>query len=171
MESRVLQLTMMGMKNLLALTGDYTGKGYGGQGAPFFDLESVNAIMLLRQLSNRLMKSEDPDGFFVGCAISPFKRTEAECFVQHNKLFRKIMVGAQFIITQLGYDPRKIAELMNVLRQKHLQDIPVIGSVYVLNPKAAKIMNKGIIPGVVVTDEHLKTVTNEWETEQDLLLA
>jgi methylenetetrahydrofolate reductase (NADPH) len=37
MESRALQLAMMGMKNVLALTGDYTGKGFGGQGAPVFD--------------------------------------------------------------------------------------------------------------------------------------
>ena len=129
MESRALQLAMMGMKNLLALTGDYTGKGFGGQGAPVFDLESVNAIMLLRQLSERIIESGDPDGFFVGCAVSPFKRTEAECFAQYNKLFRKILAGAQFIITQLGYDARKFAELMRVLRQKDLQGIPVMGSV------------------------------------------
>ena len=34
MESRALQLAMIGMKNILALTGDYSGKGFGGQGAP-----------------------------------------------------------------------------------------------------------------------------------------
>ena len=172
MESRALQLAMMGMKNLLALTGDYPGKGFGGQGAPVFDLESVNAIMLLGQLSQRMMESGDPDGFFVGCAVSPFKRTEAECFAQYAKLFRKILAGAQFIITQLGYDARKFAELMGVLRHKGLQAIPVMGSVYVLNPKAAKIMNKGIIPGVAVSDELLAAIKKEWETpDQGLRLA
>ena len=30
MESRALQLARMGMKNILALTGDYNGKGFGG---------------------------------------------------------------------------------------------------------------------------------------------
>ena len=34
MESRALQLAMMGMKNILALTGDYSGEGFGGQGLP-----------------------------------------------------------------------------------------------------------------------------------------
>jgi methylenetetrahydrofolate reductase (NADPH) len=34
MESRALQLAPMGIKNILALTGDYSGKGFGGQGAP-----------------------------------------------------------------------------------------------------------------------------------------
>ena len=164
MESRALQLAMMGMKNLLAVTGDYTGKGYGGQGAPVFDLESVNAIRLLEELSERMFDLGDPDGFFVGCAVSPFKRTEAECFAQYNKLLRKICAGAQFIITQLGYDARKFAELMGILRQKGLQGIPVMGSVYVLNSKAATIMNMGIIPGVVVSDALLAVVKKEWET-------
>ncbi len=164
MESRALQLAMMGMKNLLALTGDYTGKGFGGQGAPVFDLESVNAIKLLGRLSKRIIESGDPDGFFVGCAVSPFKSTEAECFSQYNKLFRKIRAGARFIVTQLGYDAGKFAELMGILRRNDLQHIPAMGSVYVLNPKAAKIMNKGIIPGVVVTDDLLAVVIKEWET-------
>ncbi len=164
MESRALQLAMMGMKNLLALTGDYTGKGFGGQGAPVFDLESVNAIKLLGKLSKRMVESGDPDGFFVGCAVSPFKSTEAECFSQYNKLFRKIRAGGRFIITQLGYDARKFGELMGILRRNDLQHIPAMGSVYVLNPKAAKIMNKGIIPGVVVLDDLLAVIKNEWET-------
>jgi methylenetetrahydrofolate reductase (NADPH) len=164
MESRALQLAMMGMKNLLALTGDYTGKGFGGRGAPVFDLGSVNAVMLLQQLSQRMMESGDPDGFFVGCAVSPFKYTEAECYVQYNKLFRKIAAGAQFIITQLGYDAAKFAELMMVLKREKLHTVPVLGSVYVLNPKAAKIMNKGIIPGVFVSDQLLKAIKTEWQT-------
>ncbi len=172
MESRALQLAMMGMKNLLALTGDYTGKGFGGQGAPVFDLESVSAIMLLQQLSRRIIASGDPDGFFVGCAVSPFKRTEAECYTQYSKVCRKIAAGAQFIITQLGYDACKFSELMVFLRKKGLQDIPVLGSVYVLNPKAAKIMHKGIIPGAVVTDKLLNEIKKEWETpEQGQRLA
>ncbi len=58
MESRALQLAMMGMKNLLALTGDYTGKGFGGQGAPVFDLDAVNLLMMLDQLSHRLYEPE-----------------------------------------------------------------------------------------------------------------
>ncbi|MDR3630241.1 MAG: methylenetetrahydrofolate reductase C-terminal domain-containing protein [Desulfocapsaceae bacterium] len=163
MESRALQLAMMGMKNILAVTGDYTGKGFGGQGAPVFDLESVSSLMLLRYLSRRLLDAGDPDGFFAGCAVSPFKRTEAECFAQYAKLARKIAAGAQFIITQLGYDARKFAEVMHLLRQRGWQ-LPIMGSVYMLTPKAATIMNRGLIPGAVVTDKLLAEIRTEWET-------
>ncbi len=161
MESRALQLAMMGMKNLMALTGDYTGKGFGGQGAPVFDLDSVNLLMMLKQLSQRINESGDPDEFFSGCAVSPFKYTEAECFAQYAKLCRKIAAGAQFVITQLGYDAYKFAELISILKLAGI-DIPVFGSTYVLTPRAARIMNQGAVPGAVVTDKLLKQVEVEW---------
>jgi methylenetetrahydrofolate reductase (NADPH) len=161
MESRALQLAMMGMKNLLALTGDYTGKGFGGQGAPVFDLDSVNLLMMLKKLSQRINESGDPDDFFPGCAVSPFKYTEAECFAQYAKLCRKIAAGAQFVITQLGYDAHKFTELMGILKLTGI-NIPVFGSTYVLTPRAARIMNQGLVPGAVVTDKLLKQVEVEW---------
>ena len=165
MESRALQLAMMGMKNLLALTGDYTGKGFGGQGAPVFDLDSVNLQMMLQHLSQRINASGDPDGFFTGCAVSPFKYTEAECFAQYAKLCRKIAAGAQFVITQLGYDAYKLIELTKILKAAGT-DIPLFGSTYVLTPKAARIMNQGGVPGAVVTDKLLKQVEAEWKDPQ-----
>lgn len=162
MESRALQLAMMGMKNLLALTGDYTGQGFGGQGAPVFDLDAVNLLMMLDQLSHRFYEAGDPDGFFTGCAISPFKYTEAESFVQYAKLCRKISAGAGFIITQLGYDARKFQELMRVINSLEISQ-PVFGSIYLLTPRSAKIMNRGQVPGAVVTQKLLDTVLDEWK--------
>ena len=140
MESRALQLAMMGMKNILALTGDYTGKGFGGQGAPVFDLDSVNLLVMLNMLTDRVNETGDPDGYFAGCAVSPFKRSEAECFAQYAKLCRKFSADAQFAITQLGYDARKFKELIQIQRYTGIS-LPTIGSVYVLTPKAARIMN------------------------------
>ncbi len=161
MESRALQLAMMGMKNILALTGDYTGHGYGGQGAPVFDLDSVNLLAMLRLLNERMRQAGDPDDFFAGCAVSPFKRTEGETFAQYAKLCRKTAAGARFVITQLGYDARKFEELMRIKTLLGI-DLPVLGSVYVLNPKVARIMNQGRIPGAVVTDDLLARVRQEW---------
>ncbi len=161
MESRALQLAMMGMKNILALNGDFAGKGFGGQGAPVFDLDSVNLQCMLGMLNERLNESGDPDGFFTGCAVSPFKSTEDECFAQYAKLCRKVSAGARFIITQLGYDLRKFRELL--LMEQHMDiHIPALASVYVLTPKSAEIMNKGRVPGAVVSDHLLGMVKKEW---------
>jgi methylenetetrahydrofolate reductase (NADPH) len=165
MESRAWQLDRMGMKNLLALTGDYSGKGFGGQGKPVFDLDSVNLICAINLMSRKLEERGDPEGFLIGCAVSPFKSTEAETFTQYAKLCRKAAAGAHFTITQLGYDARKFQELMQVQRDFGIQ-IPTLASVYHLTPGAAQIMNSGKIPGVVVTDKLLQQVKEEWRDKQ-----
>ena len=165
MESRALQLAMIGMKNILALTGDYSGQGFGGQGAPVFDLDSVNLHILFTLLTQRIQAAGDPDGFFAGCAVSPFKYTEGESVAQYAKMSRKAAAGARFVITQLGYDAAKFNEM--ILIQEHMGiDIPSLGSVYVLSPGAAAIMNKGRVPGAVVTDGLLKTVQKEWQDKK-----
>ncbi|MDR3567834.1 MAG: methylenetetrahydrofolate reductase C-terminal domain-containing protein [Syntrophobacteraceae bacterium] len=170
MESRALQLAMMGMKNILALNGDYSGRGFGGQGAPVFDLDSVQLQIMLGLLSERMNDSGDPDGFFTGCAVSPFKSTEGECFAQYAKLCRKAAGGAKFVITQLGYDARKFEELIQIEKAMGL-NMPTLGSVYVLTPKAAAIMNGGNVPGAVVTDKLLRRVQKEWEDKSSGRLA
>ncbi|MBF0378810.1 MAG: methylenetetrahydrofolate reductase C-terminal domain-containing protein [Desulfamplus sp.] len=165
MESRALQLARMGMKNILALTGDYSGKGFGGQGSPVFDFDSVILTKMLHKLNERLAASEDPDGFFTGCAVSPFKTTEAECEAQYRKLDRKIEAGASFIITQLGYDVDKFQELITQNRIKGITT-PVLASVYMLSPKAAKAMNRGKVPGVIVSDSLCNRIIKEWENSK-----
>lgn len=162
LESRALQLAMMGMKNVLALTGDYAGKGFGGQGAPVFDLDSVTLQIMLSLISQRINTAGDPDGFFSGCAVSPFKQSEGECFAQYAKMSRKVAAGARFIITQLGYDARKFAELIGIQRHMGL-DVPTLGSVYLLTPGAARIMHAGRVPGVVVSSKLLQAVEREWQ--------
>ncbi len=165
MESRALNLAMMGMKNILAITGDYVSKGFGGQGAPVFDLDSVHSQILLAMLSQRINVSGDPDGFFSGCAVSPFKYTEGESFAQYAKLCRKVAAGARFVITQLGYDVRKYEELL--LMQHRLGiTLPTLGSVYLLTPGVARIMNRGKVPGTIVTDKLLNTITREWQDKE-----
>ena len=46
--------------------------------------------------------------FYISVAVSPFKYTEADCAYQYLKLEKKIAAGADFAITQLGFDSRKI---------------------------------------------------------------
>ena len=161
MESRALQLGMVGMKNILALNGDYIGKGFGGQGAPVFDLDSVNLICMLKMLNQKARELGDPEDFFVGCAVSPFKQTEAETIAQYAKMCKKLAAGADFIITQLGYDARKFEELIRIQKEMGC-NVPSLASLYILTPGAARMMNRGKIPGCVVTDKLLKQVESEW---------
>jgi methylenetetrahydrofolate reductase (NADPH) len=163
MESRALQLAHMGMKNILALTGDYSGQGFGGRGTPVFDFDSVILISMLNDLNKRLIKIGHAELFHVGCAVSPFKFTEGETMVQYRKLERKVEAGASFTITQLGYDIDKYEELL-LYNREHKIDIPTLASLYLLGKGPAKPMNAGKVPGVHVSDNLLQKVLHEYET-------
>ena len=91
MESRALQLARMGIKNILCVTGDYSGKGFGGRGTPVFDLDSVLLTRMMQGLSDRMVASGDPEPFFTGCGVSPFKPLKSECLAQYKKLDKKLM--------------------------------------------------------------------------------
>lgn len=160
LESRALQLFRMGLKNILALTGDYAGRGFGGQGEPVFDLDSVTLVCLLHALNARAGETDGASdgGFRAGCAVSPFKWTEAGCYAQYAKLRLKRAVGADFFITQLGYDARKFQELLQAQRLMGAT-APTLGTVFLLTPGAARAMHRGQIPGAMVIDALLERVT------------
>jgi len=98
--------------------------------------------------------------FCVGCVVSPFKRNEAELMTQFFKLEKKVRAGADFIITQLGYDVRKFDEVAKYMKYRNIK-LPILGNVYVLNKAVARFMNRGNVPGCVVNDELLAKIEAE----------
>ena len=158
-ESAAWRYAAQGFDNILALTGDYPATGFQGQAQPVFDLDSVSLVSMLRSMNEGLAVTR-PNGkmerlprtnFFIGCAVSPFKRQERELMPQYFKLARKIQCGAQWVIPQLGYDMRKFHEIKLFLDWANLS-APIVGNVYVLNRTVAGLFNRNKIPGCVVSD-------------------
>jgi methylenetetrahydrofolate reductase (NADPH) len=155
--SRGYALERMGLRNILALTGDYPKEGHWGLSKPAFDLDAITLVALLRDMNQGIVDIDrkgmpaPPCDFFVGACVSPFKFSEAEQMTQYFKLHRKLDAGARFIISQLGYDMRKVQELRQYLDLNAI-DVPVIGNVYVLNAGVARTMNSNQVPGAVVPD-------------------
>ncbi|MBT3943396.1 MAG: methylenetetrahydrofolate reductase [Chloroflexi bacterium] len=166
-ESRLWSLGSLGFDNVLALTGDYPLTGHAGGPQPVFDIDSVGLLDVMRNMNaglqvpsrragaepSRLLKTS----FNPGVAINPFKSTEPELLPQFLKLGLKVRTGAEWAVTQIGYDSLKLDELKRYTNSNGL-DIPLIGSVYVLNAPAARLFNRTGIPGVTVSDELLALV-------------
>ena len=168
-ESTLYFLDRIGITNLLVMTGDFPLYGFEGKAKPVFDFDSIQLIHFIHQLNQGLdLDGKAPGGgvrlppthFFKGCTISPFKRYESEVMSQYYKLFKKVNEGADFLITQVGFDARKFDELLHYVRH-HAIRIPLLGNVYILNRAVAKIMNQGGVPGCVVTDELYRTIEEE----------
>lgn len=161
LESQLWLLESEGFNNILALTGDAPISGNKGVGKPVFDLDSIGLLALIEKMNRGLFNGKTKSNIelrlkntnlFAGAVVSNFKMYESELVPQLLKLKKKVNTGAKFIINQIGYDARKMQELRAYMELNHMEHIPLIGNVYALNGNVARIFNKNIIPGVVVTN-------------------
>jgi methylenetetrahydrofolate reductase (NADPH) len=154
-------LNALGIENVFAITGDYP---LGDGPPPLFAMDSVQLVEMIGELREAGMP------FFTSVAVSPFKYTEPDCVYQYLKLEKKIKAGADYAITQLGYDSKKFRELKRYMGERGLQT-PVFGNVYVLPPKAAEKFSKGEPPGCWVSKELLERIQTEAKAEDKGMAA
>lgn len=157
--SQLYGLERQDLENVLLMTGDYPASGWSGRSRPVFDLDSVHLQMLvtemnagLRVLGRKGCEVEAPTHFFNGGVVNPFKYLEGEVVPQYLKLEKKIIGGAKFVIAQLGYDARKMEELIRY-RDERGYRTPFIADVFLLTRGAARLIRSGSIAGAYVSDE------------------
>ncbi|MGH7994883.1 MAG: methylenetetrahydrofolate reductase C-terminal domain-containing protein [Opitutaceae bacterium] len=163
LESEAWLLHSEGFNNILAMTGDYPVAGNGGTAKPVFDIDSVGLISMLAHMNEGLDPNDPGSGgkrarfagtqFLIGAVTTNFKLREGEVMPQYFKLAAKVASGARFIINQIGFDARKMHELLAYMRAHAMGGVPLIGNVYLLGPRVATLFHEGRIPGVVVTRE------------------
>lgn len=148
----VERLRAHGLENLLCVTGDrLKTPPASGRRVPYLD--SVDAVALARRWW--------PEAF-VGGAISPYKYTEEETFNQLFKMAKKEAAGADFLVTQVGWDMRKLSELARYRGRRGLAR-PVLANVMALSLGLARYLHKGAVPGVIVSDDLLALLEAEAE--------
>jgi len=168
LEARLHALARLGVENILSLTGDAQKEGFGGKSKPVYDLDSVLILWLVRALRNGLdhtlgakIVHTTPFDFFPGAVVNPFKVREPDLMMQLYKLRLKIAAGARFIITQIGYNLRKLYELKQYMKREGIGHIPVLANVYVPTAKIARMMQSGELAGCIVTDEFIQCLEKE----------
>jgi methylenetetrahydrofolate reductase (NADPH) len=174
-ESRLWALASQGFSNVLALSGDYPTGGFRGQAQPVFDIDSVALLEMIKDMNSGLpnsvrhpLISEDRStqtDFYAGCAVSPFKKLEGELMTQYFKLAMKVSVGAEWVVSQIGYDSRKAGELQQYIRSSEI-NVPLIGSVFILTAPAGRFFNNWGVPGIWVSDE-LRDLANDQARSED----
>ena len=168
LEALLYGLERATVRNFLIMSGDYTYGGFGGRAKPVFDLDPTQLLTLISMLNRgykiTFLQRETtltPAHFFAGAVVSPFKALEAEQVCQYYKLKKKLDAGAQFIVTQVGFDARKFHEVLLMMRHLGYEHVPLVGNIYVLNRGAARLMNRNGVAGCVVTDKLLATIEEE----------
>lgn len=165
-ESHIFLYQRLEFRHILVMGGDFPKSTWHGQAKPVYDLDTIQTIQLIELMKTgeyrQLAKSTNSLAINLkcGCVVSPFKVTEAEQVWQYVKLLKKIRAGAEFIITQLGFDMNGYQELIRFLQAQQVK-IPVLASVFIPSPAVARIMEQGGIPGAFMSPELTSRINQE----------
>lgn len=162
LQSDVLSAALLGIENLLLLTGDYTTLGDNPQAKPVFDLDSVSLLHMVKKLEqgedlagNPL--EGDPPSFAKGAVVSPCSDSVD---VQLIKMEQKVKAGAEYFQTQAVYEPEKFIKFMEKAKEF---GVPVmLGIVIPKSAGMAKFMNENIA-GISVPDSMIEELKKDKE--------
>ena len=153
-----------GFANLVAVSGNtYPGESLKENRSRVFS----DSVHILESL-----KAKDKYPFFSGCTVNPFKYSPETSFPQYLKLMKKLQQGANFVVTQLGWDMLKLQELRWYLSYRG-QHFPTIARLALLSPELLEKIHRGKLPGVqfsanfqTILESELKYSHNQFEAAQ-----
>lgn len=143
LQSDLLSAAILGVENVLCLTGDFTTLGDHPEAKPVFDLDSVQLIITAKTLEGGFDMAGKPlEGnpkFFLGAVVNP---GAAPLEPQLIKMEKKVKAGVRFFQTQAVYEPDKFAAFIE--KVKHL-NVPVMAGVVLLKSAGmAKFINANV---------------------------
>lgn len=150
LQSDLLSAYVLGVENVLCLTGDYVSLGDHPGAKPVFDLDSVSLLHAASELQQgRDLAGQELNGspsFCLGAVVTPGADPLGP---QIMKMEKKVKAGAQFFQTQAVYDPERFEDFMS---QVQYLNVPVMAGIVLLKSAGmARFMNTNVA-GVYVPD-------------------
>lgn len=147
-QSDLLGAHALGIRNLLAVTGDPPKLGDYPHATPVFDVDSVGLVRILRGLNHGLDLAGNPLGaalpFHIGVGANP---AAADLASEMGKFEKKVEAGAQYCLTQPVYETGLLERFVNDVRG---HGIPVLAGVLPLvSSRNAEFLHNEV-PGMSV---------------------
>jgi 5,10-methylenetetrahydrofolate reductase len=151
LQSDLLGAHVLGIKNVLCMTGDHVLAGDHKDAKPVYDLESVQLLKTVDGLNGgKDLAGNDllgPTDFFFGAVVTP---ESSPLPPQLAKFEKKVRAGAKFFQTQAIYDMEKFREFMSFARKFPVKVLA--GFVILKSVGMANFLNKNV-PGIRVPQE------------------
>jgi len=151
LQSDLLGAWALGIRNILALTGDAVQIGDNRSAKPVFDFDSIKLLRLIHQLNQGInvdgkMLSGKPE-LFAGAAVNPNLPMEAPFW---RRFEAKVEAGAFFFQSQPIFEIEKLKQLSNGARP--FKTGILAGIMLLKSTRQANFLNEKV-PGVRVPDE------------------
>lgn len=106
LQADLLGMHALGLRYVLAITGDPPMTSTWAPATGVYDVDSIGLIRLIKSLNDGHDASGtsigQPTNFLVGCTLNPMA---SDLDVELQRFERKLEMGADFAVTQAAYDP------------------------------------------------------------------
>jgi methylenetetrahydrofolate reductase (NADPH) len=177
LQADLLGAAALGVRNVCLMTGDDVSAGDHPEANPLYDLDSVHLLRMARimrddgrYLSGRAL--EEPPNFLIGAVENPFA---PPLEFRPMRLGKKIEAGAEFIQTQICFNLPVIRLFMARAGDLGLlDDVPILGGVFVLRTAGSARYLRDQVPGIDVPDaviRRMESVPVERQAEEGIAIA
>jgi homocysteine S-methyltransferase len=151
LQSELLGAHAVGVRNILALTGDPPSLGDYPDSSAVYDVDSIGLVRILTRLNEGVDSAASSIGrqanFTILCAVDP---TRADLDEEVQRLRRKLEAGAQIVMTQPIFDVRVWVTFLE--RFGGVIPVPVlIGILPLQSSKHAEFLHNEV-PGITLTE-------------------
>ena len=168
LQAELLGASALGVRNILALTGDSPEVGDYIMATGVFDVDSIGLVRMVNKLNNGYEHSgdelKDKTDFFVGIAVNP---TAQDLTKEIKRFEEKVSAGANFIQTQPIYDIGLLERFLKL--SAHINIPKIIGIMPLKSYKMVEYLNNNL-PGIFIPPE-VKERMKEKDVEEGVKIS
>jgi methylenetetrahydrofolate reductase (NADPH) len=177
-QSDILGAYSLGLKNILALSGDHQVFGNHSTCKNVYDLDSIQLLELMKIMRDEgkfvcgeeIKNSKKADvvapKIFIGAAANPFGDPFEFRVI---RLEKKIAAGADFIQTQCIYDMDRFEEWMKQVRERELhKQVKILAGVTPIKSVGMAKYMRDSVAGLTVPDQLIERVAKAAEKDKKL---
>jgi methionine synthase / methylenetetrahydrofolate reductase(NADPH) len=150
-QSDLLGAYALGLRNILAITGDPPKLGDYPDATAVYDVDSIGLIRIMDHLNHGCDLAGNligPSlGIHIGCGADPSKPDEDK---ELRRLEQKVKAGAEYIMTQPIYDPKHLERFLAAV--KHLNTPVLVGLLPLYSHRNAEFLHNEV-PGMRIPDD------------------
>ncbi|HEX9118348.1 MAG TPA: bifunctional homocysteine S-methyltransferase/methylenetetrahydrofolate reductase [Anaerolineae bacterium] len=147
----------LGVRNILALTGDPPNLGDQPDSRPVYDVDSIGLVHILKEFNEGNDRSGKPfgsrAGFTIAVACDP---TRADLVQEVDRFHRKVSGGAHFTMTQPIFDPATWSAFYTLYEERYGPfPVPVLIGILPLQSHRHASFLDNEVPGIQIPAEAL----------------
>ncbi|MGE5126575.1 MAG: bifunctional homocysteine S-methyltransferase/methylenetetrahydrofolate reductase [Betaproteobacteria bacterium] len=150
-QSDLLGAHALGLRNILAITGDPPKLGDYPDATAVYDVDSIGLIRIMDHLNHGCDLAGNligpALGIHVGCGADPSKEDVEK---EVRRLEEKVKAGAEYVMTQPIYDPRTLERFCKMIR--HVERPLLVGILPLYSHRNAEFLHNEV-PGMRIPDD------------------